>query len=223
MNSAAAEATDREESQALAWRDALLREFVVVPRRSKLGERRIPRARLRADPGPRAPCEKPRRAGREERLCVERGRFSGLQGGLPEAHQLRFLQESLSAIAKRIFRFLDKRFYQQNQVGFDLRTFVREHLGLSRKYHNGERKRVLGAAIRELEAKGFLKPCPIEKRFVRKDSAWQIAFARAGTQQPKAANRSNAIAEALVKRGVSRHSAERLVATTDDARIRERI
>lgn len=150
--------------------------------------------------------------------------FRSFKAGYLKRINFEFYKSLSSAIAKRIFRFLDKRFYQQSHVEFDLRTFACEHLGLSRKYHNGELKRVLAPAISELETKGFVKAWPLEKRFTRKDAgAWRIAFARAGVLAPQAVDPKTALVESLVKRGVSAQSATRLAATSDEARIRERI
>lgn len=150
--------------------------------------------------------------------------FRSFKAGYLKRIDFDFYKSLSSAIAKRIFRFLDKRFYQQMQVEFDLRTFACEHLGLSRKYHNGELKRVLTPAISELEKAGFLRPFPAEKRFVRQTAgAWRIVFARAGKGARNTVATKNPLVEELVKRGVSTQSAERLVATTDEACVRERL
>lgn len=74
-----------------------------------------------------------------------------------------------SAIAKKMYRFLDKRCYKARRLEFDLQTFAFEHIGLSRNYHTGEIKRRLRASILELEEKGFLETLPESERFAKKE------------------------------------------------------
>src|ERR1700761_9597705 len=68
---------------------------------------------------------------------------------------------------KRMFRFLDKRFYRRTQLDFDLRTLACEHIGLSRTYAPTELKRKLKPALEELERHGFLEPLEPEERYSR--------------------------------------------------------
>jgi hypothetical protein len=42
----------------------------------------------------------------------------------------RVLRLRLPTIKRRMFRFLDKRFYRRNQLDFDLRVLACEHIGL---------------------------------------------------------------------------------------------
>lgn len=62
-----------------------------------------------------------------------------------------------SAIAQRLYRILDKRFYHKKRVEFDLRRLAFDHLLMSQKYHGGEIKRRLSPAIEELITSGYLK------------------------------------------------------------------
>jgi hypothetical protein len=132
--------------------------------------------------------------------------FSSFKSGYLKQIDFEFYKSLESAISKRMYRFLDKRFYQRPRLEFDLRTFACEHIGLSKNYHNGELKRVLGPAIAELEKNGYLKPLPVEERFFRKAKGeWNAVFIREG----KLVVRAPAIAEepelvsALTKRGVN--------------------
>ena len=61
--------------------------------------------------------------------------------------------------SKRMYRFLDKRFYRRAEWTFELRDFAIEHVGLSRDYQDaGKIKEKLQLGIEELERIGFLSP-----------------------------------------------------------------
>ena len=74
-----------------------------------------------------------------------------------------------SAVAKRLYRFLGKRFYYQGDFVFDLKEIAFDRVGLSRTYeHNaGKIKEKLQPAIDELEAVGFLRPLGRDDRYNR--------------------------------------------------------
>lgn len=78
------------------------------------------------------------------------------------------LAKSLSPVARRLYRFLDKHFYPPHRLRleFDLRTLACEHLGVSRNADNSQiRDRYLTPAIAELVAADFLKPAKGDLRF----------------------------------------------------------
>jgi hypothetical protein len=81
-----------------------------------------------------------------------------------------------SAISKRMYRFLDKRFYHRGRVVFDLREFALERVGLSRNYigNAGKIKEKLQPALEELEAIGFLEPLAKDARFQKDGRNWTI-------------------------------------------------
>lgn len=101
---------------------------------------------------------------------------SFLAGNLKQLN-FEFFKSLEGSIAKRMFRFLDKRFYLKRRWDFDLRVFCCEHIGLARSNANSELKRLLAASIRELEGRGFLEPLAPENRFseVRRGE-WTITF-----------------------------------------------
>lgn len=101
---------------------------------------------------------------------------SFLAGNLKQLN-FEFFKSLGSSITKRVFRFLDKRFYLRSRWEFDLRVFCCEHVGLARSNSNSELKRLLSSSIRELEDRGFLEPLPPADRFkeVRRGE-WVIAF-----------------------------------------------
>lgn len=93
-----------------------------------------------------------------------------------------------SHVAKRIYRFLDKRFFHKDSWSFDLRDFACEHIGLPRSFSNSKIKERLAAGISELEAKGFLAKLSDEDRFRKlKRGEWKIHFVKAGARKEKAA------------------------------------
>ena len=81
-----------------------------------------------------------------------------------------------SAISKRMYRFLDKRFYHKPDWEFDLKEFAFEHIGLSRSYDdNGKIKEKLRPAIDELTAVGFLAAMPESERYVKTGrGSWKV-------------------------------------------------
>jgi plasmid replication initiation protein len=151
--------------------------------------------------------------------------FNSFKAGYLKQIDFEFYKRLESAISKRMYRFLDKRFYHRQRLEFDLRTFACEHIGLSKNYHNGELKRVLAAAIAELEEQGFLKKLPSEERFVRqaRKGEWGIAFVRESKQVARQVEQEPELVKALIARGVNASSARALVAEKDEAKIREKI
>jgi hypothetical protein len=82
-----------------------------------------------------------------------------------------------SAVAKRLYRFLGKRFYYQSDFVFDLEEIAFERVGLSRNYGHdaGKIKEKLQTAIDELEAVEFLRPLGRDDRYNRIDRGqWTI-------------------------------------------------
>jgi hypothetical protein len=150
--------------------------------------------------------------------------FNSFTAGYLKQIDFEFYKCLESAISKRMYRFLDKRFYHRQRLEFDLRTFACEHIGLSKNYHNGELKRVLAPAIRELEEQGFLKNLATEERFVRKAKGeWSVVFIREAKQTARVLEDEPELVKALTDRGVNRSSARAIVAGTDESKIREKI
>jgi hypothetical protein len=122
-----------------------------------------------------------------------------------------------SAIAKRLYRFLGKRFYVQGEWTFDLNEIAFERVGLSRSYagNAGKIKAKLQPALDELEAIGFLQPLQRDDRYHRIDRGqWTIRLTRqspalVAPQQdpPPAAEPEPPLVAELVKRGVTRATA----------------
>jgi len=125
-----------------------------------------------------------------------------------------------SAVSKRLYRFLGKRFYRQGDWTFDLHEIAFERVGLSRSYADAYKiKEKLQPAIDELEAIGFLRPLNRDDRYRRIDRGqWTIRLTRhsptlVAPQQstPPAAEPEPPLVAELVTRGVTKATAADLV------------
>ena len=68
-----------------------------------------------------------------------------------------FLLSLDSAVSRRAYRFLGKRFYRAERVQMGLKHFAVNKIGMSDKNHNGQIKATLSKANDELEEKGFCR------------------------------------------------------------------
>ena len=152
--------------------------------------------------------------------------FQSFQSGNLKQLDLEFYLRLRLPTTKRMFRFLDKRFYRRTQLDFDLRTLACEHIGLSRSYAPTELKRRLKPALEELEGLGFLEPLDAEERYsyVARGS-WRIILIRGQAVQgaPMPSAGAAELAEALKARGVAAKAAAELVATHPASRVRTKI
>jgi hypothetical protein len=118
-----------------------------------------------------------------------------------------FFQSLKSAVAKRLYRFLDKRFYYRSRCKLDLRELCCEHVGLSRNYDTANLKRKILSGVRELEERGFLRPLVSSQRFVKiRRGEWQIIVERADpklvVENGETAVTTHPLVESLIQRGV---------------------
>jgi hypothetical protein len=140
-------------------------------------------------------------------------------------------------ITKRLFRFLDKRFYRRNSLSFDLEAFACEKIGLTRPIKMnpsgrpttdiGQIKRRLLKAIQELESIRYIKSLSPSERFT-KDSVgtWEVHFEREpSTEEQEQTTLKIEVEELsplegrLVGHGVSQSQARKLISEYDDTRI----
>ena len=129
--------------------------------------------------------------------------------------------------AKRMYRFLDKRFWHSSRLVFDLRDFAHERLGLSR-CDVAQLKRRLKAPILELEQVGFLVPTEQCDRFHRVcRGKWEIKFVAARKDDRKkrktGCRDGSPLESELIERGVSWATAVHLVREHSADVIREKI
>ncbi len=133
-----------------------------------------------------------------------------------------------SAVAKRLYRFLDKRFWHASRQEFDLRELCCEHIGLSRNYDAANLKRKLLRGIRELEVRGFLRVLPATEQFTKvRRGEWRAVFVRA--DQLKAitpaviSNAEEKLIADLIARGVTPVASQCVVADYPAVRIRQQM
>ncbi len=179
-----------------------------------------------------APARRPRKSGAEgDPLPLSSFRwneviFESFQSGNLKQLDLEFYLRLRLPTTKRMFRFLDKRFYRRARLDFDLRTLACEHIGMSRSYAPTELKRRLRPALEELEELGFLEPLDADERYswVAR-GCWRIILIRsqAARAEPPAPSESSALAEALAARGVTPRTAAELVASHPPGRLRTKL
>ena len=93
--------------------------------------------------------------------------FQSFQAGNLKRLDFDFFRGLQSAVARRLYRFLDKRFFQRDRWEFDVKELAWEHVGLSRNYDAANLKRKLRPAITELEQCGYLRPLVEDERFLK--------------------------------------------------------
>ena len=141
------------------------------------------------------------------------------------------------SITKRLFRFLDKRFYLRKKLTFDLEAFACEKIGLTRpiKMKAANRpttdiaqiKRRLLKAIQELESINYIKIMPPLERFTKNVAGtWEVHFERQlQTEEQEQGALTIDIEELsplegrLIGHGVGKSQARKLVSEYDDRRI----
>ena len=108
-------------------------------------------------------------------------------------------------IAKRMYRFLSKRFGREECFGresvvrFDLREFAFGHVGLLGDYEPWKIKQVLGPGIEKLEEKGVIEPAPPQGRYRKKGHGrWEIVFKKGPGGMPVTGANGQAEIEYLV-------------------------
>ena len=137
-----------------------------------------------------------------------------------------------NSTAKRMYRFLDKRFYHTRELTFDLKELAHEHIGLGRNYEGPAHiKRNLQPAIEELVGIGFLEPLPDKERFQKDGRNWKVRLLQsrpANLPAPSASPAENGseppfLVTELTARGVTKATAEELVQQYQAEAIVEKI
>ena len=132
--------------------------------------------------------------------------------------------------SKQLYRYLDKRFYRQSNIVFDLMDIGFERVGLSRNYDIGKLKEKLQPAIDELEEKGFLEPLSREERYFKEGRAWKVRFvhkppvlAVPPVVQPTADPEPPSLVAELARRGVHKETAVDLVRRHPGEKIEQKL
>lgn len=155
--------------------------------------------------------------------------YGSFQAGNLKAIDFEFFKTLRSAIAKRLYRFLDKRFHQRHRWEFDLKELSWNHVGLSRNYDAASLKRKLRTGIQELEKTGYLLAMREGDRFRKVSSAqWRVVFARSPKSMRKCvadthAKETHPLAAALIQRGVSAKSADSLIRKHAPEKIQDQL
>lgn len=152
--------------------------------------------------------------------------FASFQQGNLKALDLNLYRQLNSAIAKRLYRLLDKRFYHRRKVEFDLVELAYHKLGLSqnagtdkdgnkRKVSVGVLKQRLAPAIKELVAIGFIKPANTKIRYLKyRVGEWHVIFEKAmpesSSELPLEVEEADSMRNQLEIAGVSPQKARRL-------------
>ena len=142
--------------------------------------------------------------------------FRSFQAGNLKSLDFDFFKELRSAVAKRLYRFLDKRLFRRSRREFNLKEFAWEHVGLARGYDSANLKRKLRPGIAELERRGFLKPLAETDRFQKERSGhWRVVFERADPARTTASNAPvspelRTLQTVLVERGVTPFTAREI-------------
>ena len=154
--------------------------------------------------------------------------FRSFQSGNLKQLDLEFYLSLRLPTTKRLFRFLDKRFYRRDRIDFDLRILACEHIGMSRTYKPTELKRRLKPALDELEEKGFIEPLSTDERYsFQSKGQWRILFVRGpygrddSPREPVA--EATALVETLAARGVNPKTAAELLANHPLSRVRTKL
>lgn len=162
--------------------------------------------------------------------------FQSFQAGNMKTLDFHLFRSLNSGIAKRMFRFLDKRFHFRRKLTFDLERFAFDKMGIPRSYTDtAQIKRRLMPGIVELEEMKVIRRLPPEARFTKaRKGTWEVHFeslaaepaAPAPSGVSPAAIREEevtALEGRLISHGVSRSQARKLTSEYDDERIESQL
>jgi hypothetical protein len=156
--------------------------------------------------------------------------FRSFQAGNLKSIDFEFFKSLDSAVAKRLYRFLDKRFWHRERCEFQLRELACQHLGFSSGYDVSNLKRKMLPGIRELESRGYLATMPEADRFRKvRAGKWLVRFEEGkGILPPKGFQPmilapEMTLTEALVARGVSARVAEDVCASEPADKVRAKL
>ncbi|WP_425395421.1 replication initiator protein A [Aeoliella sp.] len=130
-------------------------------------------------------------------------------------------------VAKRLYRFLDKRFYHSDRLVLDLNELAFNKVRVSPNYNTAQAKRALMKGIRELEHLWDLRPAPEEKRFSKiSRGKWEVEFQKRKRKKPtknQIERSPNELSFKLTKRGIGPAMANELTEKFPAERIQTMI
>lgn len=174
---------------------------------------------------------KPRDGARGGQVLIEWNEvaFKSFQDGYLKQIDLGFYRGLDLAVSKRLYRFLDKHFYNRKRLEYDLLTLAFEKVGLSRDYEPWKVKQKLAPAISELEKKGYLEALGPKGRYIAGGKGkWKVVFTRKHkARETRVVETTAAIEPPLVglltARGVSAKTANELVGAFPVERIEQQL
>src|SRR5207302_9481315 len=108
-----------------------------------------------------------------------------LQSGNMKRLNLEVFFKLSTPTAQRMYRFLDKRFYNAPRLEMDLVEFACGHVGLTESNNVAILKRRLAPAIKELEEVRFIAPAPPGERYRKVQAGvWRVHFRAAAAETP---------------------------------------
>ncbi len=156
--------------------------------------------------------------------------FRSFQAGNLKSIDFEFFKSLDSAVAKRLYRFLDKRFWHRDRWEFQLQELACQHLGFSSGYDISNLKRKMLPGIRELESRGYLATVPETDRFRKvRAGVWLVRFEEGKAIFPPKGFKPLILApekkltESLVARGVSAGVAEEVCASEPADKVRAKL
>ncbi|MEQ8849009.1 replication initiator protein A [Botrimarina sp.] len=141
--------------------------------------------------------------------------FGSFEAGYLKKLDWDFYLRLKDPVAKRLYRFLDKRFYHSDRLVMDLGELAFNKVRVSPNYNTAQAKRALMKGIRELEHLWELRPMPEEKRFTKvARGKWEVLFTKDSRKRPSPKRPEEVIdplCTELTRRGVCQATAEQLV------------
>ena len=150
--------------------------------------------------------------------------FRSMKAGNLKPLNFHLFKELNCPTAKRIFRFLDKRFYKKRALSFDLEDFAYQKIGIDKRYKAGAIKQKLKAGIMELEKAGFIKET--EKRYYKSGGGWRICFEKGEPGQtilPMEINELSELEGKLIAIGVTETTATKLIDQYGESEVEKRL
>jgi Replication initiator protein A len=156
--------------------------------------------------------------------------FESFQAGYLKRFDWQFYLTLESPVAKRLYRFLDKRFYHGSTVEIDLMELAVRKVRISSSYNVAQMKRELIKGIQELEHRWTLVSMPAKDRFQKvAPGKWKVVIesrqsSRTG-QKIELANKAQCldlVAE-LTKRQIGPGTADQLVLNADPQSVKRMI
>ena len=150
--------------------------------------------------------------------------FASFQAGYLKKLDMDFFRTLKSRVGRRLYRFLDKRFYRSRSLEFDLKHLAFQHIGLSKNYSCSQVKRLLRPAIDELVDRGYLVMLPNDELFTsERRGVWKVRFKRSSKAAAPAVPVHDPLVSELAARGLSKQVAAKLVREHPESSIREKV